>query len=139
MSQHRELVRSLLLFSVTLTEPSDAKERQNPSLGSTVELGFLGSVLHVELPLGSDSQQLSETSTFGERFDPAVHVSTPHLTFTWTFRLTYSPWMCSSSHPLHRSTRHQYSSLKHRWQTYGRCGNAWCCVSRSWSLDHRPR
>jgi hypothetical protein len=63
------------------SEPTDAKERQSPSPGSTVELGFLGSVLHVELPLSSDSQQPAETNTFDERFNPAVHVSIPHLMF----------------------------------------------------------
>ncbi|KAI9568201.1 hypothetical protein HD554DRAFT_2100798 [Boletus coccyginus] len=47
---------------------------QSPSPGLTVELGFLGSVLHVELPLSSDSQQLTETNTFIERFNPVVHL-----------------------------------------------------------------
>ncbi|KAG6374546.1 hypothetical protein JVT61DRAFT_4595 [Boletus reticuloceps] len=47
---------------------------QTPSPGSTVELGFLGSVLHVELPLTPDSQQLTETTTFEEQFNPAVHL-----------------------------------------------------------------
>ncbi|KAF8557117.1 DUF1630-domain-containing protein [Imleria badia] len=47
---------------------------QSPSPGVTVELGFLGSVLHVELPLTSDSQQLAETNTFDEQFNPAVHL-----------------------------------------------------------------
>lgn len=75
MLQRRELVCRLLVFLVTLAEPSDAKERQSPSPGSTIELGFLGSVLHVELPLTSDSQQLAETNTFEEKFNPGVHVS----------------------------------------------------------------
>lgn len=105
--------------SVILTDASDAKERQSPSPGSTVELGFLGSVLHVELPLGSDSQQPAETGTFDERFNPAVHVSTPN----YYLHLLTDP-MCSSLRPPHRWTRHQYSSSKRRWQTYGRCGNA---------------
>ncbi|KAG9314822.1 hypothetical protein JVU11DRAFT_3915 [Chiua virens] len=47
---------------------------QIPSPGSAVELGFLGSVIHVELPFGPDSQQLAETSTFNERFNPTVHL-----------------------------------------------------------------
>ncbi|KAN0093280.1 hypothetical protein V8E55_004064 [Tylopilus felleus] len=47
---------------------------QSPSPGSTIELGFLGSVLHVELPLTSDSQQLAETNTFEEKFNPGVHL-----------------------------------------------------------------
>ncbi|KAF8123478.1 hypothetical protein EV363DRAFT_1356585 [Boletus edulis] len=53
---------------------ANVKERQTPSPGSTVELGFLGSVLHVELPLTPDSQQLTETTTFEEQFNPAVHL-----------------------------------------------------------------
>lgn len=124
MPQHRELVRGLLVFLVTLAELSDTKERQSPSAGSTVELGFLGSVLHVQLPQSPDSQQLTETGTFDERFNPAMHVSTRVSRFPGP---SADPlWVCSFSHPLHRSTRHQYSFSKRRWQIYGRCGNVWC-------------
>ena len=77
--QHRELVRRLIPVFSAVTEPLDAKERQSPSPGSTVELGFLGAVLHVELPLSDDSQQLAETGTFDERFNPTMHVSDPSL------------------------------------------------------------
>lgn len=51
------------------------KERQTPSPGLTLELGFLGSVLQVELPTSSDSQQLAETASFDQKFDPREHVS----------------------------------------------------------------
>lgn len=53
----------------------DAKHRQDPSPGGTLELGFLGSVIHVEIPDSSDAQQLTETSSFNERYDPRNHVS----------------------------------------------------------------
>lgn len=133
MLQHCKLVRRLFFVFSTLAEPLDAKERQSPSPGSTVELGFLGSVLHVELPLSPDSQQLAETSTFDVRFNPSVHVGTPTSCLP-AFCLTHTP--CSSSHPPDRSTHHQYTCSRHRWRICGRCGNAWCCVSPSWFLDH---
>ena len=96
------------------------QRRQSPSPGATVELGFLGSVLQVELPLTSDSQQLAETNTFDEQFNPAVHVSTPRHFYL----ALLTDRMGSFSHPLDHSTRHQYSCLKRRWRTYGRCGSA---------------
>jgi hypothetical protein len=52
-----------------------AKERCSPSPGLTTELGFLGSVLHVELPMNVDIQQLAETASFHEKFDPTLHVT----------------------------------------------------------------
>src|ERR1700683_5274677 len=39
-----------------------------------MELGFLGSVMHVKLPHTVDEQQLTETSSFHEKFDPSLHV-----------------------------------------------------------------
>lgn len=51
-----------------------AKWRSDPTPGTTVELGFLGSVMHVELPLTIDEQQLAETASFDETFDPTLHV-----------------------------------------------------------------
>ena len=51
-----------------------AKNRPSPEPGQTIELGFLGSVLHVELPSNSDQQQTTETSSFQEKFDPSIHV-----------------------------------------------------------------
>lgn len=84
MSQHRELVCHLILMFPTFAEPMAAKERQSPLPGLVAELGFLGSVLHVELPLSADSQQLAETSKFDERFNPAVHVSVLSLRVYWS-------------------------------------------------------
>ncbi|KIJ12789.1 hypothetical protein PAXINDRAFT_117738 [Paxillus involutus ATCC 200175] len=54
---------------------------QSPLPGSTIELGFLGSVLHVELPLSPDSQQLTETGSFNEKFDPAMHLLASSVAF----------------------------------------------------------
>ena len=48
--------------------------RRDPSPGCTLELGFLGSVLRVEIPYSSDTQQDAETS-FNEIYDPRSHVS----------------------------------------------------------------
>lgn len=53
---------------------ASAKCRSDPTPGATIELGFLGSVLHVELPRTADEQQLVETSSFHEKFDPKLHV-----------------------------------------------------------------
>ncbi|EGN98722.1 hypothetical protein SERLA73DRAFT_181337 [Serpula lacrymans var. lacrymans S7.3] len=46
----------------------------NPLPGSTLELGFLGSVMHVELPQSMDEQQLTETYSFQQKFDPSLHI-----------------------------------------------------------------
>ncbi|KAL4064481.1 hypothetical protein J3A83DRAFT_4360982 [Scleroderma citrinum] len=52
-----------------------------PSPGLTLELGFLGSVLHVELPTSSDSQQLAETASFDQKFDPTEHLLASSVPF----------------------------------------------------------
>lgn len=54
---------------------------QTPSPGLTLELGFLGSVLQVELPTSSDSQQLAETASFDQKFDPREHVLASSVPF----------------------------------------------------------
>ena len=54
--------------------PRFAKDRLAPTPGTTLELGFLGTVLHVELPHSIDAQQLTETSSFNEKYDPRSHV-----------------------------------------------------------------
>lgn len=46
--------------------------------GATLELGFLGSILHVEIPKSIDQQQLTETASFGEAFDPHLHILASH-------------------------------------------------------------
>ncbi|KAG6333673.1 hypothetical protein ID866_5416 [Astraeus odoratus] len=53
----------------------------SPSPGATIELGFLGSVLHVELPTSLDSQQLAETASFNQKFDPMEHVLASSVPF----------------------------------------------------------
>ncbi|EJD06824.1 DUF1630-domain-containing protein [Fomitiporia mediterranea MF3/22] len=45
-----------------------------PDPGTTHELGFLGSVLTVELPGGVDQQQSIEMSSFRKKFDPDLHL-----------------------------------------------------------------
>jgi len=50
----------------------------DPTPGTTIELGFLGSVMHVELPLTIDEQQLAETASFDETFDPTLHLRHLH-------------------------------------------------------------
>jgi hypothetical protein len=50
------------------------KERRDPTPGETLELGFLGTVLHVEIPHSVDTQQLTETSSFNEKYNPKHHV-----------------------------------------------------------------
>jgi hypothetical protein len=59
------------------------KERPDPTTGATLELGFLGSVLSVEIPSTIDSQQLTETSSFGQTGDPNQHVRPPTSCFPW--------------------------------------------------------
>ena len=56
-----------------------AKKRSDPIPGATIELGFLGSVLQVELPLTIDTQQLTETSSFDETYNPELHVCPSQL------------------------------------------------------------
>ncbi|KAL5503993.1 hypothetical protein ACEPAH_8066 [Sanghuangporus vaninii] len=45
-----------------------------PESGKTLELGFLGSVLTVELPSSVDQQQSVEMSAFRDKFDSQVHL-----------------------------------------------------------------
>ncbi|KAK7044084.1 hypothetical protein VNI00_007800 [Paramarasmius palmivorus] len=54
----------------------------DPSPGMTLELGFLGSVLHLELPRTIDSQQLTDTSSFKEKYDPKLHILASAPPFT---------------------------------------------------------
>jgi hypothetical protein len=62
------------LHHLSLVNPRFAKDRLDPTPGTTLELGFLGTVLHVELPHSIDAQQLTETSSFNEKYDPRSHV-----------------------------------------------------------------
>lgn len=48
--------------------------RPEPTPGKTLELGFLGSVLHVEIPHSIDVQQITDTSSFNEKYNPRFHV-----------------------------------------------------------------
>lgn len=91
-------------------------ERCSPSPGLTIELGFLGSVLHVELPMNADIQQLTETASFHEKFDPTLHLlssiapldpppisifeaSLPHLWSIWECLMLCEPILVFGSSP----------------------------------------
>lgn len=61
---------------IRVTSSLDAREikiRPNPDPGRLVHLGFLGSVLHVEIPHSIDVQQMTETS-FNGMYNPMIHV-----------------------------------------------------------------
>ncbi|KAF9532638.1 hypothetical protein CPB83DRAFT_784718 [Crepidotus variabilis] len=74
----------------------------NPDPGETIELGFLGSVLHVEIPSSVDAQQLTETSSFNEKYDPRSHILAatspflppPILLFEAALANLWSIWEC---------------------------------------------
>ncbi|PPR05961.1 hypothetical protein CVT24_004625 [Panaeolus cyanescens] len=74
----------------------------NPSPGDTIELGFLGTVLHVEFPLSTDAQQHTETSSFNEKYDPKSHILAatppfqppPILLFEAALGNLWSIWEC---------------------------------------------
>ncbi|KAK2460152.1 hypothetical protein APHAL10511_007831 [Amanita phalloides] len=46
----------------------------DPTPGRTMELGFLGTALYLEIPNTLDDQQLTETSSFQEKYDPRLHI-----------------------------------------------------------------
>lgn len=75
-SQHGEF--SISSLSASFSWSSNAyyvKIRPDPTPGETLELGFLGTVLQVEIPHSLDVQQVTETSSFNEKYDPKSHVS----------------------------------------------------------------
>lgn len=63
-----------LYFRVLLRRANDEKSRSDPKPGETLELGFLGMVINVEIPHTIDQFQLTETSSFNEKYDPKLHV-----------------------------------------------------------------
>ncbi|KAL0577978.1 hypothetical protein V5O48_004015 [Marasmius crinis-equi] len=74
----------------------------NPTGGSVLELGFLGSVVYLELPPTIDSQQLTDTSSFREKYDPKLHLLAsaplfyppPLLLFEASLSHLWSIWEC---------------------------------------------
>ncbi|KIM35253.1 hypothetical protein M413DRAFT_20781 [Hebeloma cylindrosporum] len=74
----------------------------NPTPGKTLELGFLGSVLHVEIPHSIDVQQLTDTSSFNEKYNPRSHILAttapflppPILLFEACIENLWSIWEC---------------------------------------------
>ncbi|KAF8150895.1 hypothetical protein B0H34DRAFT_666138 [Crassisporium funariophilum] len=76
--------------------------RRDPSPGQTLELGFLGSVLQVEIPHSIDAQQLTETSSFNEKYNPRIHILAttapfippPLLLFESALTNLWSIWEC---------------------------------------------
>lgn len=83
------------LFPISINQILSAEERCSPSPGLTIELGFLGSVLHVELPMNADIQQLTETASFHEKFDPTLHVN--KLSLALDLRWLNRPYQLLSS------------------------------------------
>ncbi|EAU85266.2 FAM116B protein [Coprinopsis cinerea okayama7 len=97
--------------SLPITRTSNARirvsqhirmQRSDPTPGTTVELGFLGSVLHVEIPHSIDAQQLAETSSFNEKYNPRYHILAtsapfhppPLLLFEACLTNLWSIWEC---------------------------------------------
>jgi len=62
------------LFYLCRAGPIMEKSRSGPKPGETLELGFLGTVVYVEIPHTIDQFQLTETSSFNEMYDPKLHV-----------------------------------------------------------------
>lgn len=75
---------------------------RDPTPGTTIELGFLGSVLHLELPHTIDEQQLTETSSFQENYDPSSYILAsappllppPIMLFEACLSQLWSIWEC---------------------------------------------
>ncbi|TFK27824.1 DUF1630-domain-containing protein [Coprinopsis marcescibilis] len=74
----------------------------DPTPGTTLELGFLGSAIHVEIPHSIDTQQLAATSSFNEKYDPRLHILAsaapfqppPILLFEACLPNLWSIWEC---------------------------------------------
>ncbi|KAJ4480145.1 hypothetical protein J3R30DRAFT_3701503 [Lentinula aciculospora] len=75
----------------------------DPTPGTLLELGFLGTVLHVEIPhSGNDAQQISATVFKNENFDPKLHILAsappfnppPLLLFEASLSHLWSIWEC---------------------------------------------
>ncbi|KAF6759851.1 hypothetical protein DFP72DRAFT_806147 [Ephemerocybe angulata] len=74
----------------------------DPTPGVTLELGFLGATLHVEIPHSVDAQQLTETSSFNEKYDSRFHILAtsapfhppPLLLFESCMANLWSIWEC---------------------------------------------
>ncbi|XP_006459032.1 hypothetical protein AGABI2DRAFT_200957 [Agaricus bisporus var. bisporus H97] len=74
----------------------------DPKPGETLELGFLGMVINVEIPHTIDQFQLTETSSFNEKYDPKLHVLAssapffppPLLLFESCLPNLWSIWEC---------------------------------------------
>lgn len=50
------------------------KKRSDPTLGTTLELGFLGTVIHVDLPTHPDARQSVPTMTRRSQGEPDIRV-----------------------------------------------------------------
>ncbi|KAG8934040.1 guanine nucleotide-binding protein subunit beta 1 [Tulasnella sp. 417] len=58
----------------TNTHVMNAKQRPDPTPGKALELGFLGSVMQVEIPRSENEHQSIATSSFGEKFNLKIHI-----------------------------------------------------------------
>ncbi|KAG8965627.1 hypothetical protein FRC00_010180 [Tulasnella sp. 408] len=56
------------------THVLNAKQRPDPTPGKALELGFLGSVMQVEIPRSENEHQSIATSSFGEKFNMKIHI-----------------------------------------------------------------
>ena len=113
------------------------KIRPDPTPGKTLELGFLGTVLHVEIPHSIDSQQVTATSSFNEKYDPKSHVGAVlvYVAYLGAYACAHRFWLCRRLSPLL-----QYFCLRRACRIYGPSGNVWSYVNLflySGRLQHR--
>ena len=132
MPQYCDLVWFSVEFCPT-HRANHAKDRPAPKPGETLELGFLGTVIHVEIPHTIDQFQLTETSSFNEKYDPNLHVRSPPSPF-----LARNFWYCLLRFWLlvHLFTLRHCFYLRHAYRTSGQFGNAWYYVSLSSCLGN---
>ncbi|KAH8990318.1 hypothetical protein EDB92DRAFT_1935384 [Lactarius akahatsu] len=91
----------------------------SPTPGTTIELGFLGSVLHVELPGDVDEQQLGTSEQPQPRIDQDWHVR-PKCKFPSHFSVIIRTQLLAGSPPLAApSVIHIFeASLSHLWSIW---------------------
>lgn len=128
------------------------ENRPVPTPSNVVEVGFLGSVLHVQLPENLDEQQLNSLATTRiVQKDPDLHVClksiwTPHRKLLLLGKLTLGTFLfiCylfvfRSLLAPRRQILSRYCCLRLLCRIYGQYGNVSCFVNRSWSLGVRQQ
>jgi Stabilization of polarity axis len=93
--------------------------RPPPVPGTTIELGFLGSVLHVELPRDMDEQQLGNVTHLLAQPEQDSHVRSDN-SFPYEFRVIIKFQLLACSPPFAAlSMIHIFgASLKHLWSIW---------------------